>query len=238
MEKGFSMRNCLLRSFYACMLSCFIFSMAFANENTTRHTKVWLQSTIIGPLIPDTKFRYYLLPRVRFIDNKYKYEESSVYLGLGYQPIESLLIFAGVTLLNSKSLEGDIHKDYRYFQQTDWAMVSCECIHIINRSLFEFRKRQHEKQYASRLRERIMIRIPLSCFPNKSFVFYDEVFLNFNHPRWVSRKFVADNRIFVGMGFTLSKTMFLDLGYLKQYQYSKPNRINNVILSNLNMNFA
>lgn len=238
MEMCFGMFNRLLKCIYFGMLIFFIFTSAFANEPTTRHTKVWLQTTVIGPLIPDTKFRYYLLPRIRFIDNKYKYEEGSIYLGLGYQPIQTLLIFGGIALLNSKSYEGDIHKEYRYFQQTDWTIVSCDTIHVIHRSLFEFRKRQHEKQHASRLRERIMIRIPLTRFHNKTLVFFDEVFMNFNHPRWISRKFISDNRIFIGIGFTLSKTMVLDVGYIKQYQYANPNRINNVIFTNLNMNLA
>lgn len=67
----------------------------------------------------------------------------------------------------------------------------------------------------------------------------DEILLNFNNPEFVGERFVDENRLYIGIGFTLTQSTFLNLAYTNQVQFGMPkNRINHILSIQLTLNLA
>lgn len=218
------------------LLASLLFHSAFAME---QHCKLWTQAIVIGPLYHQDKALYYFEPRFRLIDNRYKFEEGSAYIGLGYQATSSLQLFAGFAYLKSQNLSGEYFTETRVWQQLLWNMINTNQFNLIDRTRFDIRKRTGQTQHALRIRERLMLRIPVFCSQKYSLVIFDEVFLNLNHPIWVSKKFLADNRLFIGVGTQLTSIVSIDVGYLNQYQFqSTKTTMSNGVYTTLNVNLT
>lgn len=222
-----------MKSFSVCLIFL-VLIFAHPSYALLQHGKFWNQATITMPVCDHSKIKFYAEPRLRFIDNKFKLEEVSAYTGLGYQATKNLLLILGVSYIDSSN-PGRFTKEYRIFQQTHWEAIHNEQLRLINRTRFEIRKQQGQPQRATRFRERLMARIPVPCWDKHSFVTFEEVFFNFNHPAWVSRKFLAENRLFLGIGIELAKYTNFDIGYMNQFQFNRVNRMNHVIYTNINV---
>jgi hypothetical protein len=116
-------------------------------------------------------------------------------------------------------------------QQIDWHVIANDAITIVSLSRLEERKNYAEPQWALRLRERLVVRIPFKSWKNHSFVTFDEVFLDLNNPAWInSNSLFGQNRAFIGIGTQLSKFVGFDIGYLNQFETKTTgNQVNNVL---------
>lgn len=203
--------------------------------NVEHHTKLWNTAVFVGPLFKNSKIKYYFEPQLRFIDNRYKFEEAFIFLGIGYQTTSDLTLFLGGAEVISKRSTGENVYENRIWQQANWDVVKRKSFNLLSRTRLEERKRNSESQWAVRLRERMMARIPLKNCEKHSLVLFDEVFFNINHPRWVSNKFFSQNRAFFGIGTKISEQISFDIGYLNQYIFANPDQMNNILLLSLNI---
>lgn len=213
-----------------------LFNASFSSQLHT-HSKIWGSAVFIGELIKDTKVKYYLEPQLRFIDNRYKFEESLLYAGLGFQTLPSVTLFLGGAWMTAKMSNGNLLHQNRIWQQANWTPIEKSYVSLISRTRLEERKNQAESQWAVRFRERLMLRMPFKNLEKHSLVLFDEFFFNLNHPEWIGNMHsFAQNRIFIGIGNKVSKQTSFDMGYLNQYHFTIPNQMGHVILISLTVN--
>lgn len=210
---------------------------------TMQHTKVWSSNSVTGSLTPDKKFKYYLEPQIRLIDNHYKFEEFLFNAALGYQPFQDFVVFFGFGPHIVRRSSGDMLHENRIWQQAGWKTIFNDKIVFFTRTRLEERKDTAAKPWAIRLRQRFMFRFP---FINSKFigskhalVLFDEMFFSLNHPQWInSNKFFSQNRLFVGIGRQLNPQSYFDVGYLNQIIWGNPKQVGHVLYFNLNLNFG
>lgn len=239
----FNKRNsCYTMLHWVRALVLFIIALVFssisygASGNT--HTKLWGAAVIIGPVKENTKIKYYLEPQIRFIDNQYKFEEAFMFAGLGYQPKPDLMVFLGNAWVTSKSSTGNLRQENRIWQQAIWNPITNSSFNLISRTRLEERKNIADPQWLLRFRERLMVRVPFKKWERHAFVLFNEVFFNLNHPKWDGNtRFFTQNRVFLGIGTTVSQQVSFDIGYLNQYQFRIPNQIGHVLFLNFNFMF-
>ncbi len=210
-------------------LTAMALTVSTAAMATDSYIKQWNTAVIIGS-IPHSNFRYYLEPQLRFIADPYILNEAFFLGGLGYQVNHDLVIFAGAGWIFSKSPQGTDSNEMRIWQQVNWLAINHDNYNLISRTRMEERKNTNGSPYAYRFRQRLWLRIPLTRFPSFSFSCFDEIFLNLNHPSWVSPYFFAQNRAFIGIGHQLTKAVMVDAGYMNQYLHSNQNQLDHVIL--------
>lgn len=196
------------------------------------YTKLWSSATVTSPIHFDNsdRFRYYLEPQVRFIDDRYKFNQFLFLTGLGYQLTPDTIAFIGPGWVVDKSLQGEVGHEVRLWEQLSWVALHNEQFILNVRTRLEERKNFDYTQVAYRLRSRAWLRVPLPRWSTHSLSLFDEVFFDLNHPEWVSPKFFSQNRAFIGIGTQLNQSTVLDIGYLNQYLLSKVNQLDNVLL--------
>lgn len=197
------------------------------------HTKLWSTATILGSFQNDSRWKYYLEPQLRFIDDSYKFNQAILVAGAGYQTTSDVILLGGFGWYLTKNLSGDILHEYRLWQQISWLIPSAPTYSLINRTRLEERKLADHPGIAYRFRERLFARIPFKRWPTHSLALYDEIFLNLNQPNWVIPHFFEQNRAFIGIGTELTKTVIFDIGYLNQYLMSSPRQMNNILVVSL-----
>lgn len=203
---------------------------------TKQLTKEWNTAIVIGSFSNDSHLRYYLQPQLNFVDDKYKFQNAYLFLGLGYQFSPHIRFWLMDGLLYIKKQDGGIARRDTIRQQMDWLAADCSDFKLITISRLEERKEVGESRWAIRVRERLMLRIPFKNWEGHSMVLYDEAFFDLNHSKWIkSNTFLAQNRAFVGISTAFSKQVALDAGYLNQYQMKDKDTVSNVLALTLNV---
>ncbi|KTD11687.1 hypothetical protein Lgra_1145 [Legionella gratiana] len=190
---------------------------------TQNYGTVWLNGTFIGPFSKKhEKWKYYLQPRLVIIDNRYGLDEARVFYGAGYQITPAFTSFIGMASSVSKSTEGVLSYENRVWQQFLWDIYKSKTFKLNNRTRLEERKNTLYSQWAVRFREQFTLKIP---FQNTkySFITFDELFFNVNYPSWVSDKFFSQNRYFIGIEKSISKSASFDVGYINQARFQRQN---------------
>lgn len=211
-----------------------VFTQAIYASELEMHTKAWFGWTQTGKIKSHSNFLYYLDAELEFIDDKYKFEEAYGSFGFGYKALSNLSLFLGNTYLFSKKTNGTNEKQYRVWQQADWAVVKAISYSLASRTRIEERKNFAYSQISVRLREKATITIPLVKYSNLSVIVSDEMFFNLNRPVWVPQRFFEQNRAFIGFGKNISKYGVLVIGYMNQYQLTQPNQMSNILYVSVN----
>ncbi|HVY53074.1 MAG TPA: DUF2490 domain-containing protein [Gammaproteobacteria bacterium] len=204
------------------LLSLFTLSSAYATIDS--FAKLWLVGAFIGPLSEENKnWKYYIEPRFAAINDKYGLSEIHMYTGIGYKIAPCFTPYMGYAYYISDSTSGVISHENVIWQQSIWDIYKSDRVSLSNRARFEERKNTQFAEWACRLREQFTLKLP---FQNTkySFAIFDELFFNLNHPLWVSNRFLAQNRLFLGIEKKLTKTSTLDIGYLNQIDLERQNR--------------
>lgn len=192
--------------------------------------KDWSVATIIGSFSNKSSFKYYLEPQLRLIDDSSVFNQLLLLGGIGYQINDDLVLFLGPGWIISNTTEYNLTHEKRLWEQMNWRIKNSPNLIIHSRTRLEERKEATTSPVAVRFRERVWIKLPIKNWQQYSFSFYDEIFLNLNHPLWVSPHLFEQNRAFIGIATQLSKSTILDVGYLNQYIHSFKNELNNVLL--------
>lgn len=96
-------------------------------------------------------------------------------------------------------------------------------------------QRWEDKTSGISLRLREKMQFDLSLAPNTDLILFDEIFINLNHPKWVNKSTLEQNRFFIGFNFTKSKYLDFLFGYINQYdKILNGNNLNNIIAIDFN----
>lgn len=223
-------RNFFLKTYFF-LIIYFIATMAHAMEH---YTKQWTVATVFGSF-PESKWRYYLEPQLRLIDNRYVFNQFLFLFGLGYQITPNMMFFTGPGWIANKNPQGIESNDVRIWQQLNWNVLQNSFFSLNSRTRLEETTRNTSPGIAFQGRQRLWVRFPFKQWETYSLSMFDEVFLNFNHPNWVSKDLFSQNRAFIGIGKQVSKYMMLDIGYLNQYILAEHYQQNNVFLISLSI---
>jgi Protein of unknown function (DUF2490) len=193
------------------------------------YLKQWDSAVFTGS-IRKSNYQYYLETQIRFIDDPYLFNQSLLIGGLGYRFNSSLTIYACAGWIVDKLITGKLENEIRFVQQINSMIYEESSFSVSSRTRFEERKKTEYSEIAYRFRERLWLRIPYQYNPVFSFSFFDEIFLDLNHPQWVSPDFISQNRAFVGMGYQYSPHITIDVGYMNQLLISRRNQVDHVLL--------
>lgn len=218
------------------LLSC-IFICGNGYSETKEHAKLWNTAIIQGPITKDEKILFYLQPQLVLIDNKYKFDNGLIYLGVGYQVATNVTIWLinGLSAVKQESTGNWLKRD-TLRQQLNWVISDTEDISVTSTSRLEQRKQFSESQINLRFRQNVTLRIPIKIWKDHSIVIFDEGFFNLNHPKWISgNSLFVQNRAFIGLGTQFTKAVSLDSGYMNQYRFRETNEIDNVLFLRVNV---
>jgi hypothetical protein len=204
--------------------------------STESYTKYWSVATIIGPMPTNSLFKYYFEPQLRLINDPYVFNQLLLLGGLGYQFHPTMIFFVGPGWILTRNSQGIMIHENRLWEQLNWQAVNTSYINVNSRTRLEERKNTDFASVAFRFRERVWVRIPIKNSEDYFFSCFDEIFLNINHPKWVSPYLFEQNRVFIGFGTTITRSTLIDIGYLNQYIHAETNKLNNVWLLNFSVN--
>ncbi|GAG77321.1 unnamed protein product [marine sediment metagenome] len=129
---------------------------------------------------------------------------------------------------------GDIEFENRPWQQLLWQILGTQNATIVLRTRLEQRFRSLENSTALRLRQNIKLTLPKAIANKLTPILFDEMFFNLNHPEWVNKNDINQNRLFMGIQIPIKKNNFLQVGYLNQYEFRSPNnRMSHVFMLSL-----
>lgn len=214
----------------AALLGCSI-----ASAHVRHHTKLWNTAIIQGSFSDQSRIRYYLQPELNLVDDKYKYQTSFLYAGLGYQITPDLTLWLMDGVLYIKRINGKIRREDILRQQMNLTLIKQDQLNLAMLARLEERKDMSESRWSIRWREQLKLRVPFQVWQGHALVVFDELFFNLNHPKWTNNNsLLQQNRFFIGIGNTLTPHLSLDVGYLNQYLRNKNESMNNVLYLILN----
>lgn len=226
LSKGF-----LRHSFIAYL--CLLCSAAYA---VTEHTGLWAGFALVGPAKFAPGFKYYVDSELDLIDSPYKFDEFYSSAGLGKQLNDHWIVFVVNRFSISKSKStGHISYTYLLWQDATWHTKIKNGTDVSIRNRLEERWRFSESEINLRLRERVMLRMPLNWWPKHTFVVSNESYLNLNRPVWVRNAFYEQNQLFIGIGTQLTKSVEMDIGYLNKYQFGSNRVMTNILSITMNI---
>jgi len=138
--------------------------------------------------------------------------------GLGYVVNPSIRVFLGYDFDGRETPLNDdkVMLGQRVWQQVSAQLSKDEHFSWASRTRFEQRFSFDFSGTALRLRELLSWNFTDTIYDKITPSIYDEVFLNLNHPSWVSRKTVSQNRVFVGLLIPWKKYAMVRVGYMNQ----------------------
>lgn len=212
------------------LLSIFI-AKASAQE---QYNGAWFDISTDGNLIKKYRIDYIAQAQLRTLDKNNSYEMSYLQGGLGYRPHPGLSSWIGYQW-NSFNPIFNLGRENRIFEQVLWEIWNDSFFALRTRTRLEQRNRMHNPEWSNRLREKISFYFP-QIKNRYTPLIYDELFFNLTKPDWVSSSTLEQNRAFIGMDISLSKKVFLELGYLQQSFYGLQQRTNHILYISININ--
>jgi len=171
---------------------------------------------------------YYVKTEGRFYLNQYTRNELLIRPALGYTVNKRLSLWLGYDMNQTLSDSAKIRQTI--WQQSQLKMIETPAIDLLARTRVEERFPAVNPGIAYRLRERAAItfkQLNKSLYP----LIYDEVFVNVNHPAWVSIKTLSQNRVFLGAKIPVNGQVAIIVGYLDSSHYNTGTTVREHLLS-------
>lgn len=205
-----------------CFLIYFCCSLCDAIQHSIR---VWPEININGKLINDKPYTYHLDSRLEFIDKHHHFHNLFAEAGLGYIISDSMNIDIAYRYTSHNNFTGFPSINI-FWQAFTWNFLKENNYQLISRVRLEERKPNADLPTLKRLRERLTLNLPTLISDKYMPIIYEELFFNLNKVSYASQRFLAQNRVFLGMQINLSSVCFWKIGYVNQYSYGSPNSQN------------
>lgn len=203
-----------------------------------QHEKLWLRINKSQNLSENSLWLYSISSELRFINRNHAWQTGFLEGGLGRIFLLDKSIWLGYRW-SGHEFYNQFYQENRLFQQIVWPNNSNDLIGFVSRSRLEEIARGNQSQMAMRFRQRLALELKFHFLKKINPYFYDEIFFRINRTNFSSNNVFSQNRLFIGFNYYLSKTNFLEIGYINQYQFKTPlsieNRMNHII--SLSYNF-
>ena len=229
------------------LLLFFLPAPCAAQEGTVHDAGAWFMFAGQGDLEKVNaklgKVRWWFDAQIRFLDDSSGFDQGLLRPGLGYAVTESTSIWLGYAWVRTSPGRTADFDEHRIWQQLFWSGP----IEWIERATFSSRTRLEQRFLETgddigwRFRQYFKLGYPLSFNPRLSLVGYDEVFFDLNDTDFGARSGFAQNRLFVGCGWTCDSAshVTVELGYLNQFIRNRGTRdsMNHILSVNLLLNY-
>lgn len=193
--------------------------------------KLWSLLTLTGNY---GTFLYYLEPQLRLIQTNRMFNQFLTNAGGGYQVAPAWQLWFGQTITTtSQDADPGNFEEYRVWEQIVW-QHSINTVRLTSRTRLEQRKSFDFAEWANRVRERMLVNIPITT--NISLAMSDEILVNLNRVQWISTKTWDQNRAYIGLVRQFTKSTSLSAGYMHQWIFTAPKQSDNVLFINFMIN--
>lgn len=208
-----------------------IFCIPFTAYALEQHEKLWLGSNYQTHFGTHHQLLAFVFTQLRFINQPHPIQTGLLEGGLGYRLASKTSIWAGYRW----SGQNPYHRFYQenlLFQQ-----VLIPLHHNLDRSILRSRleeiSRTNQTTMLIKLRERAAFEFsPVLTSLIHPFT-YDEVFFNLNKTNYSTHKLIAENRVFIGINWSVNKTNWWEIGYINQYIFASTtqsqNQMNHIV---------
>lgn len=198
----------------------------------TNKVKSWIGLELVAPLDDCKKYYFDFFPQTRTNWTDGVYDETHTEVSFGDKVLPNLSFWFGYTSV----APGVVRKENDLWQQILWVMADNKCINFTSRTRVEERRTTSQPEWADTLRQKFIILLPNAINKNIMPLISEEIFINLNHPVWVNRQTINQNRAFIGFRVPLDKHVNFDIGYMNQYVLTNTvNQINHIIFLTLNI---
>ena len=221
------------------LLFCLTITPAWSLVSTN---KFWIPVTLNGNY---GKFLYYVEPQLRLVEPKNPgfNKKNSVFnqflsnFAGGFEIYPEWQFWFGQAISTiAQDAIALSREEYRSWEQIIWDHKTLKNININSRFRAEQRKSLNFPQWAFRVRERVIINVPLT--KNMSYEISDEVLYNLNSVPWIDTTALDQNRAYIAIVQTFSENYAFAVGYMSQYLFRDAplSQANNVLYLNFRYN--
>jgi hypothetical protein len=167
------------------------------------------------------KWYSFIFSQARFVDEAHPWQAILLEGGLGYKLTTDKSIWLGYRWTGRNPYNG-FYQENRLFQQIIWNKKLNTSQRFISRTRLEEITLSNINQIGLRLRQRFALEINHAFFKDLFPFLYEEVFFQLNHPVYMPRTLIGENRLFLGFNLYLTKKTWWEIGYINQYQIKTP----------------
>ena len=221
--------------------------LAFAPQLKAQYVDsgTWLAGSATGKLprpLNNAKdsWRLWTDGQLRFGDDSSRFSQGLVRPGVGYALNSAWSVWAGYAYIRTEQPYARTPStEHRIWEQVSWQGVAGRT-DLSSRTRLEQRFHSAGNDTGWRFRELGKLMQPLSSKSIWLIAVYDEIFVNLNSTNFGARSGADRNRVFVGPGIHLSKSVRAELGYMNQYTFNNngPDRVDHLFSINAFWNFS
>lgn len=200
--------------------------------------KLWVGGDIDSQLAAAQNLRFNLLLQSRFGDNESKFEQQFIQPAIYYLWAPRLSFWLGYSYIPTvPNNQVSALLEQRIWPQVVYGVKVGSSSVATSRTRLETRWREGSSQVSERLRERIEFSTPLPAHSSVTFDVFNEVYFNVRKAEWVAPGTFDQNRIYIGLGFTINPQTVFDIGYINIFRLRSPqNQIDNVAVMGVSIN--
>jgi Protein of unknown function (DUF2490) len=186
-----------------------------------------------------TKWTWWAEAQMRFYDNSNGFDEGTLRPGLGYSLSKSSTLWLGYAWVHSDPEGVRGFDEGRIWEQFSWKTPLGEGT-FDTRSRLEQRWVETGDDLGWRFRQMIRYVLPFEKGSRWAVRIFDEAFFALNDTDWGADAGLAENQIFLGLGWTFdtARIWTFEAGYMNQWKpkSSSPDIMNHVLFVQLHWN--
>lgn len=210
-----SIRTILIAAVIA--IGCLPVQRADATENDPGVWTIFSTTGSFGDDDADNRWIYWFDAQARYFDIGSGVNQWLVRPAVGYEIRDGVNAWVGYARFRSRNRSGNVTDEDRYWQQVDWRAGHWRNGRITMRTRLEQRSVSSGDDMGLVLRFMTKYVRPFATDADKSLIIGIEPFVNLKDTDWGSDKGLAQNRLSVGMGWSVSNDLALEASYMNQY---------------------
>ncbi len=228
-----STNNKISRRLIAALL---MLSAISTRADTDDDNRIWLNFNAPGKL-PSDRFNWHAELQPRWRESGREFDQLLVRPALFYKLSDRSSLWLGYANAQTRTARSGTTEEHRIWQQFSYAF-KLGTVTLLSRTRLEQRLLDTGDDIGHRLRQMFRATMPLELAPKFSLVGSNELFVNLNDSDWGMRSGFYQNRLFLGVGYSVNSKLRLEGGYLNQYvDTATIDRRNQVLSTSINFTF-
>lgn len=165
----------------------------------------------------DSRWRYWFDAQIRYFDIGSGINQYALRPAIGYRLQNNVNVWLGYARFRSRNRAGTVVDENRYWQQVDWTAGQWADGTVTMRTRLEQKDVSAGNDVGLVIRFLTKYVRPLGTSGQTKLVVAVEPFADLKDTDWGGDSGLAQNRAFLGLGWTLSNKVSLEAGYMNQY---------------------
>lgn len=184
-----------------------------------------------------SRWHYWFDAQARYFDLGTGINQYLVRPGIGYKPGDNLSVWAGYARLRSRNRSGNVADENRYWQQLSWTAGRW------NNGTLSMRARLEQRSLSTGDDLGLVVRLmtkyvrPFGADSSSYVTVSLEPFVDLRDTDWGGESGIGQNRLSIGVGWRISRSLVLEAGYMNQYIFadSGEDRVNHLGVLNFKL---